>query len=72
MRSAIEEIIRSPSTANFAAQVEVFRSAETPDALKEKLQKILIEKNESAVKLALRLEPDSASQAGAGGGIPFS
>jgi hypothetical protein len=73
VRSAIEEIIRAPTTANFAAQVEVFRSADAPDALKEKLQKILIEKNLSAVKLALRLEADSASPPGGGsGGFPFS
>jgi hypothetical protein len=73
VRSAIEEIIRSPTSANFAAQVEVFRSADTPEGLKEKLQKILLEKNVSAVKLALRLEADAFSQPGAGaGGFPFS
>jgi hypothetical protein len=70
VRSAIEEMIRTPATANFAAQVEVFRSAEAPDALKEALQKILFEKNVSAVKLALRLEGDAS--AAAGGGSPFS
>ena len=52
VRSAIEQIIRTPAPANFAAQVEVFRGAEATDTLKDALQKILIEKNASAVKLA--------------------
>jgi hypothetical protein len=72
VRSAIEEMIRTPATANFAAQVEVFRSAEAPDALKEALQTILFEKNVSAIKLALRLEGDASSPAAAAGGSPFS
>jgi hypothetical protein len=71
VRSAIEEVLLKPATANFAAQVEVFRSAETPDALKDALLKTLIEKNASAIKSALRLEGDSSAPA-AGGGSPFS
>ncbi|HUE17669.1 MAG TPA: hypothetical protein VMR25_26175 [Planctomycetaceae bacterium] len=71
VRSAIEEVLLKPATANFAAQVEVFRSAETPDALKDSLLKTLIEKNASAIKSALRLEGDSSAPA-AGGGSPFS
>jgi hypothetical protein len=71
VRSAIEEILLKPATANFAAQVEVFRSAEVPDALKDTLLKILIERNASAIKAALRLEGDASAPA-AGGGSPFS
>ncbi len=36
------------------------------------MQKILIEKNLAAIKLALRLEGDASAQGGAGGGFPFS
>src|SRR5579863_1806985 len=49
VRSKIEEIVKAPIAANFAAQLELFRSSETSDALKEQLQKALLNKNESAM-----------------------
>jgi hypothetical protein len=72
VRSAIEEMLRAPSNANFAAQVEVFRSPEVADAVKAVLQKILIEKNAAAVKSALRLESDANAKGGVDGALPFS
>ncbi len=70
VRGAIEDVVRSPSSANFQAQVEVIQSAEAPVALKTALQKILIEKNAAAVKTALHLQTDA--KAGAQGAFPFS
>jgi hypothetical protein len=70
VRGAIEDVVRSPSSANFQAQVEVIQSAEASDALKTALQKILIEKNAAAVKTALHLQTDE--KAGAQGALPFS
>jgi hypothetical protein len=70
VRGAIEDIFRSPSNANFQAQVEVIQSTEAPDALKSALQKILIEKNIAAVKTALHLQTDA--KAGAQGVLPFA
>ncbi len=70
VRGAIEDVVRSPSGANFQAQVEVIQSTEAPDALKTALQKILIEKNAAAVKTALHLQTDA--KAGAQGTLPFS
>ncbi|HEX4072948.1 MAG TPA: hypothetical protein VHX68_17340, partial [Planctomycetaceae bacterium] len=73
VRGAIEDVVRSPSNANFQAQVEVIQSAEAPDALKTALQKILIEKNADAVKTALHLQTDANdAKAGARGALPFS
>ncbi len=63
VRGAIEDVVRSPSSANFQAQVEVIQSAEAPDALKTALQKILIEKNAAAVKTALHLQTDAKAGA---------
>jgi hypothetical protein len=71
VRSAIEKVIRTPTTANFAAQVELFRSAGTPDLLKAKLQRILVEKNTAAMKLALKIEAEAAAPKPADGS-PFS
>jgi hypothetical protein len=55
-RTAIEGILRTPHPANFAAQIAILRSPKVSPLLKMELQKLVFEKNESAVKQALRLE----------------
>jgi hypothetical protein len=71
-RAAIENVVRARVPANFAAQVEVFRGAETPDLLKSALQKSLIKQNEAAVKAALKLPTEEKGKPAAAGGTPFS
>ena len=71
-REAIENVIRTRVPANFAAQVEVFRGAETPEQLKSALQKSLIKQNEAAVKAALKLQTEGKATPAAAGGNPFS
>jgi hypothetical protein len=70
-RNAIERVIRGSVPANFAAQVEVFRGAETPEVLKSALEKNLLKQNEAAVKAALKLASDEKGKPAAGGGSPF-
>ncbi len=65
-------MIRTPATPNFAAQFEISRSPEVPEPLKQTLEKILVEKNASALKLALKLEVDPMAQAAGAAGSPFS
>ncbi len=71
-RDAIENVIRTRVPANFAAQVEIFRGAETPEHLKSALQKSLIKQNEAAVKAALKLQSEGKAAPAAAGGNPFS
>ena len=49
-RTAIEGILRTPHPANFAAQIAILRSPKVSPLLKMELQKLVFEKNESAVK----------------------
>lgn len=71
-RAAIEKVIRARVPANFAAQLEVFRGAETPETLKSTLEKDLLKQNEAAVKAALKLATDEKGKPAASGGSPFS
>jgi hypothetical protein len=65
-RTAIEELLKSPHPASFPAQVELLRSTTAPDALKLKLQKIVLQQNVSADKQALKLEASAPATAAAG------
>jgi hypothetical protein len=71
-REAIEKVIRGRVPANFAAQVEVFRGADTPEVLKAALEKTLLKQNEAAMKAALKLATDEKAKPAAAGGSPFS
>jgi hypothetical protein len=71
-RASIEQVIRARSAANFAAQVEVFRGADTPELLKSALQRLLIRQNEAAVKAALKLQTEDKGKPAAGAGNPFT
>jgi len=71
-RSIIAEIVKSPSAANFEAQLEIAKNPQTPPALKETFQLLVLQKNASAVKQALKLEASPAAGAGAfGAGMPM-
>lgn len=71
-RAVLEKVLRARVPANFAAQAEVVRGAETPELLKSALQKTLLKQNEAAMRAALKLADEEKAKPGAAGATPFT